>query len=96
MSDQPEQRLIPLFKALPGIRKVWLFGSRARGDHKPGSDIDLAVSCEAEAFSPIWSAIDGNDLTLHKVDIVHYETASDDLLQEIKHQGKILYDRDKT
>lgn len=28
----------------PLIRIVWLFGSRARGDHKPDSDIDLAVS----------------------------------------------------
>ncbi|GGJ04563.1 nucleotidyltransferase domain-containing protein [Neoroseomonas lacus] len=28
----------------PLIRFVWLFGSRARGDHRPDSDIDLAVS----------------------------------------------------
>ncbi len=25
------------------ILQVWLYGSRARGDHSPGSDIDLAV-----------------------------------------------------
>lgn len=28
----------------PLVRFVWLFGSRARGDHRPDSDIDLAVS----------------------------------------------------
>ena len=27
-----------------GVRRVWLFGSRARGEHRPKSDIDLAVS----------------------------------------------------
>ena len=25
------------------IKRVYLYGSRARGDHRPGSDIDLAV-----------------------------------------------------
>jgi predicted nucleotidyltransferase len=25
------------------IRQLWLFGSRARGDHRPDSDIDLAI-----------------------------------------------------
>ena len=25
------------------IRELWLFGSRARGDYRPDSDVDLAV-----------------------------------------------------
>jgi predicted nucleotidyltransferase len=28
------------------LQGVWLFGSRARGEAKPGSDFDLAVLCE--------------------------------------------------
>jgi len=28
---------------------VWLFGSRARGDHRPDSDVDLLVVLRAEA-----------------------------------------------
>jgi predicted nucleotidyltransferase len=27
----------------PEIRELWLFGSRARGDHRDDSDIDIAV-----------------------------------------------------
>ena len=27
----------------PNIREAWLFGSRAMGTHKPGSDIDIAI-----------------------------------------------------
>jgi len=34
----------------PKVRKAWLFGSFARKDDKPGSDIDLAIEVE-EPFS---------------------------------------------
>src|SRR5712691_9433666 len=27
----------------PEIREIWIFGSRAREDHKPDSDIDIAL-----------------------------------------------------
>jgi hypothetical protein len=29
------------------IRRVWIFGSRARGTHRPDSDLDLAVEHDA-------------------------------------------------
>ena len=28
-----------------GIKAIWLFGSRARGDHRPDSDVDLLIQC---------------------------------------------------
>ncbi len=31
--------------AVPEVRRVLLYGSRARGNHGPRSDIDLAVEC---------------------------------------------------
>ena len=31
--------------ALPWVERIWLFGSRARGDHHARSDIDLTVEC---------------------------------------------------
>ena len=42
-----ERDLKYIFKALkewPEVEKVIIFGSRAMGNHKKGSDIDLAVS----------------------------------------------------
>lgn len=35
--------LIHHLKNIKGIEKAWLFGSRAMGNYKPGSDIDIAV-----------------------------------------------------
>jgi predicted nucleotidyltransferase len=31
---------------VPGVREVYLFGSRVRGDHRPNSDIDLRIFVE--------------------------------------------------
>lgn len=47
-SDQVLQ-IQQVFVRFPKIKKVWVFGSRARGDFKRNSDIDLAY--EADEFS---------------------------------------------
>ena len=36
-------RLLALFSAVPAVQEVWLYGSRAMGRHRPGSDIDLTL-----------------------------------------------------
>ena len=45
---------VSLFAVKHGIRKVILFGSRARGNHTERSDVDIAVSGgDFDAFSLI-------------------------------------------
>jgi predicted nucleotidyltransferase len=41
--DELSRRVSHWAKSHPEIRRVVLFGSRARGDHTPESDVDLAV-----------------------------------------------------
>ncbi|MCF8133609.1 MAG: nucleotidyltransferase domain-containing protein [Synechococcus sp. Tobar2m-G35] len=36
-------RLLALLCDEPAVREVWLYGSRAMGRHRPGSDIDLTL-----------------------------------------------------
>jgi len=36
-------RILALLRAEPAVREVWLYGSRAMGRHRPGSDIDLTL-----------------------------------------------------
>ncbi len=78
------------------IDKIILFGSRARGDHSPVSDYDIAV------FSNFLSAIDkacfsddvGEINTLKKIDVVFvYEALNDDLMKNIKKDGVIIYEQ---
>lgn len=39
-----------IFKTFPAIDKAWIYGSFARGDDRPDSDIDLAVKTD-DSFS---------------------------------------------
>jgi len=36
-------RILRILLAEPAVREVWLYGSRAMGRHRPGSDIDLTL-----------------------------------------------------
>lgn len=74
------------------ITKIILFGSRARGDFKKKSDIDLAVLGENVAeFS-----FDVDELTdtLLQYDIIDLNSnVSDELLKNIQNEGIIIYEK---
>ena len=74
------------------LEKVILFGSRARGDYKEKSDIDLAVSGgEIPAFSVM---VDESTSTLLKFDIVNLDASVQaELLQSIREEGIVLYEK---
>lgn len=74
------------------IRKVLLFGSRARGDFKERSDIDLAVSGgDVIAFS---FAVDEETPTLLMFDIVNLdENVQQELLDSIAKESVVLYEK---
>ena len=74
------------------IQKVILFGSRARGDFKRTSDIDLAVEGgEVESFA---LDIDEETSTLLQYDIVDLaRKIQPELRESIEREGKILYEK---
>lgn len=39
--------LVSWAQATPNVRRVWLFGSRVKGTHRPDSDLDVAVEIDA-------------------------------------------------
>lgn len=43
------QKLIGVLEATPGLARVWIYGSRARGTARNASDIDLALEVEPTA-----------------------------------------------
>ena len=40
---QAAQALLDALSGCPRVEQVWLYGSRAMGRHRPGSDIDLTL-----------------------------------------------------
>ncbi|MHB8170097.1 MAG: nucleotidyltransferase domain-containing protein [Thermincolia bacterium] len=77
------------------IAKIVLFGSRARGNNKPTSDIDLAVYPLPQFSNKGYFTSDIDDLdTLLKIDIVFITSDTDlELIENIEKEGVILYER---
>lgn len=74
------------------VRKVILFGSRARGDYKRTSDIDLAA--EGGDFERFALDVNEETSTLLQYDIVNLEREMQpELLQSIQREGRILYEK---
>ena len=74
------------------VTQVILFGSRARGDFREKSDIDLAV----EGGDFIRFSIDVNEdtSTLLKFDIVDLdEKIQEELMESIQREGRVLYEK---
>lgn len=43
LPDTAIEKINAVFASFPEVKKVVLYGSRAKGDYKPGSDIDLTM-----------------------------------------------------
>lgn len=88
--------LTDLFTNTPKIEKAVLFGSRAKGNYRPGSDIDIAVYGQNLSFDDILTLqvqLEELDL-LQQVDLVHFERVQDsDVKDHITRVGIILYER---
>lgn len=74
-----------------GVKKVILFGSRARGDHGERSDIDLAVR-GGNAFE-FYYDLEETAWTLLMFDVVALDKGvSGELQREIDRDGVVLYE----
>lgn len=105
VADQPPyglppqvlERLNAVFRAWPQIDRVILYGSRAKGSFRTGSDIDLCLeanSMQIEDLLKLSGEID--DLLLPwKVDLaVKHTIENPDLLAHIERVGVPVYQRD--
>ncbi|WP_283159004.1 nucleotidyltransferase domain-containing protein [Clostridium tertium] len=77
------------------IEKTIIFGSRAKGNYKPGSDIDLAIIGENINFdtvSRLHSLLEDQGPLPYLFDIVDYTHLNDDELKaHIDRSGKVIY-----
>lgn len=66
-------------RALPFVEAIYLYGSRARGDHDDWSDIDLAVSCPnatREQWDEVRDAVATEEL-LVPITVTRYDAVTD-------------------
>ena len=89
--------IIESVKHLEYVEKVYLFGSRARGNNQERSDIDIAIVCPnatAAEWNYILETID-NVPTLIKIDCIRFDDLkkTNPLQQAIEKDKVVLYKR---
>ncbi|MDX2345565.1 MAG: nucleotidyltransferase domain-containing protein [Legionella sp.] len=97
LTDIKKKNFYAELTALPFVDKVILYGSRARGDFQPRSDIDLAVLCASasiQGWQKVLNIIDEAD-TLLTIDCIQYDILALDnpLKQAIDRDGVMLYEK---
>ena len=83
--------------ALPFVDAIYLFGSRARGDNRERSDIDIAILCpkaNENDWQSVLKLIDDAD-TLLPIDCIRLDKESPNsaLRLQIEQDKKLIYER---
>lgn len=96
LSQTTLDKLDSVFRRHRAIESVVLYGSRAKGCHRPGSDIDLTIKGGLLEFGELMNIEDQiDDLMLpYTVDLSQYrQLANPDLIAHIDRVGQVLYAR---
>ena len=89
-SKQLKTLLKILYAHKDGLAQVKLFGSRARGDYKKFSDVDLAIKFSRPIQSQLAAALDNGNFP-YTADIIDLQAAGKNLLRNIERDGKLLF-----
>lgn len=97
LSDETVARVAAVLSRFLNVERAILFGSRAKGTHKPGSDIDLALIGQAldwRTVGKIDEALD--DLLLpYRFSLIVYDGKTDRAVAaHIERVGMSFFDRE--
>jgi predicted nucleotidyltransferase len=94
LSDKVIKELQEVFDRHKNISKVLIFGSRAKGNFREGSDIDLAAlgtGLDYKQLLQILTEIDDLEL-LYSVDLIdYYKTVNTPIGDHIDRVGQVFY-----
>lgn len=91
LNTQTLELIKSCFEQYPNIVWVKIYGSRAKGDYKRGSDIDLAFSSPVNDAAKLLGALDNLPLP-YLFDVTHYESLQNQALKEhIDRVGILVY-----
>jgi predicted nucleotidyltransferase len=80
----------------PAVERVWLFGSRARGDNFERSDIDLAIEAptiDRAEWAALHLDLEEEAETLLLIDFVLMDDPPESFRRRVQREGRLLYER---
>jgi predicted nucleotidyltransferase len=97
LSAKTVAQITGVLASFPEVERAVLFGSRAKGTQKPGSDIDLALVGEALGWRTIGNLYDAlDDLLLpYRFSLILFDSTTDpDVTAHIARVGVVLFQRE--
>lgn len=94
--DRVWARMGEVFARAPSVERVILYGSRAKGNYREGSDIDLTLEGPSATYQDLLTiSVQLDDLDLPwMIDLSLLHRISNDTLREhIARVGKVVYTR---
>ena len=98
LEENEIEKIRAVFKKYSTVDKVTLYGSRAIGKNKPGSDIDLTLTGKLDLKELTNITSDLDELVLpFRFDVnLYHQIKNLDLLDHINRVGVTLYDKSDT
>ena len=95
LSEKEIDAICQVFRNNLDIRRVILFGSRAKGTYKPSSDIDLAIDGLVDELAVAGIALQLEELPLpYKFDVKSLDSITyPPLIEHIERAGITLYQK---
>ncbi len=91
INDSSYEEMMTLFKSFDDLDEVYIFGSRARGDYKSTSDIDLAINASSDIKLRLLNKLEDIRCIL-KFDVINVNNIGNEkLLENIKKEGILIY-----
>ena len=96
LSDTTIQKIRAVLKDYPQVDRAILYGSRAKGNYKNGSDIDLTLHGEGLTLNVLYKILeDIDDLLLpYTIDLSIFHDIDDpDVIEHIHRVGATFYEK---
>ncbi|MGL4849427.1 MAG: nucleotidyltransferase family protein [Clostridium sp.] len=84
------EKLISYFNERKYIRKAIIFGSRAKGNYRYNSDIDLGILCDEDYKGIIREDIE-ELVGVYSTDIVFLDSMNNEIKKQIERDGIVVY-----
>lgn len=95
LKDGDLETIIAVLKKYPQIEQALIFGSRAKGNFKPGSDVDIVLKGSIhDITTEIGFSLNEDSLLPYKFDVLDYNSISNqNLIDHINRVGIIFYEK---
>jgi predicted nucleotidyltransferase len=92
INERIYENLVKYFISNRDINKVILFGSRAKGNQRLNSDIDLCIDYKGKSKGIVVEDIDSL-IGIYSCDIIFFDSLNEEIEKQINRYGVSIYEK---